>query len=180
MAEQRTEDLLSGAVAYVLENGFAGLSLRPLAKELGTSDRMLLYHFTTKGELLRLVLARVADELGAAVDAGVGSAADPPSVIRRLWTTMTADGVVPYVRAYLELATLAFHEPETYGAPVRELTLSWNGFAATLLESAGVDASQAPAEAVSVLGTLNGAFLYWQATDDRAGADAAVEALANA
>ena len=41
----RRDELAEAATDYVLEHGLIGLSLRPLAAALGTSDRMLLYHF---------------------------------------------------------------------------------------------------------------------------------------
>jgi AcrR family transcriptional regulator len=41
----RRHDLAEAATDYVLEHGLLDLSLRPLAAALGTSDRMLLYHF---------------------------------------------------------------------------------------------------------------------------------------
>ncbi len=39
---ERREQLAEQATDYVLEHGLLGLSLRPLAAALGTSDRMLL------------------------------------------------------------------------------------------------------------------------------------------
>ena len=50
------ETLLPLLAAYVLENGLADVSLRPLAKAAGTSDRMLLYHFGSKEELVAALL----------------------------------------------------------------------------------------------------------------------------
>ncbi|MFI9506717.1 TetR/AcrR family transcriptional regulator [Nocardia sp. NPDC052566] len=44
--------LLADVVRYIADHGLADLSLRPLAAELGTSSRMLIYYFTTKEELL--------------------------------------------------------------------------------------------------------------------------------
>ena len=44
----RRDELAEAATDYVLEHGLIGLSLRPLAAALGTSDRMLLYHFATR------------------------------------------------------------------------------------------------------------------------------------
>ena len=41
----RREELAEAATDYAIEHGLIGLSLRPLAVALGTSDRMLLYHF---------------------------------------------------------------------------------------------------------------------------------------
>ena len=41
-------DMLNQLAQYVLEHGLNDASLRPMAAALGTSDRMLLYHFKTK------------------------------------------------------------------------------------------------------------------------------------
>jgi AcrR family transcriptional regulator len=60
----RREDLLELAYAYVLEHGLADMSLRPLAKAIGSSPRVLLFLFGSKDELVRALLARArADEL---------------------------------------------------------------------------------------------------------------------
>jgi AcrR family transcriptional regulator len=60
----RRDELLELAYAYVLEHGLAGMSLRPLAKAIGSSPRVLLFLFGSKDELVRALLARArADEL---------------------------------------------------------------------------------------------------------------------
>ena len=62
------ETLLPLLAAYVLEHGIAGLSLRPLAKAAGTSDRMLLYHFGTKQQLVAELLEFIAAGFQVALD----------------------------------------------------------------------------------------------------------------
>ena len=62
------ETLLPLLAAYALEYGIAGLSLRPLAKAAGTSDRMLLYHFGSKEKLLVELLQYIAAGFEAALD----------------------------------------------------------------------------------------------------------------
>ena len=57
----RRQVLAEAATDYVLEHGLIGLSLRPLAAALGTSDRMLLYHFEDKNDLVATVL-RVSND----------------------------------------------------------------------------------------------------------------------
>ena len=52
----RREELAEAATDYALEHGLIGLSLRPLAEALGTSDRMLLYHFRDKDDLVATIL----------------------------------------------------------------------------------------------------------------------------
>ncbi|MEX0286809.1 MAG: TetR/AcrR family transcriptional regulator [Paracoccaceae bacterium] len=49
--------------AHALEHGITGLSLRPLARAAGTSDRMLIYHFGNKEQLIADLLAFIAADL---------------------------------------------------------------------------------------------------------------------
>jgi AcrR family transcriptional regulator len=58
----RREELLEAAYQYVLGNGLADMSLRPLAKEIGSSPRVLLFLFGSKEELIRELLARAREE----------------------------------------------------------------------------------------------------------------------
>ena len=61
----RREELLDAATLWAFEHGLAELSLRPLAKALGTSDRMLIYYFDSKDELVVEIAGRAADLLVA-------------------------------------------------------------------------------------------------------------------
>jgi AcrR family transcriptional regulator len=45
------QELLDAAIRYVSEHGISDLSLRTLATELGTSHRMLIFHFGSKDRL---------------------------------------------------------------------------------------------------------------------------------
>ena len=71
------EVLLPRLAAHVLEHGLAGLSLRPLARAAGTSDRMLIYHFGTKEALVEALLAHVAQIYTQALDAAWPQQATP-------------------------------------------------------------------------------------------------------
>lgn len=62
------ETLLPLLATHVLEHGLAGLSLRPLAKAAGTSDRMLLYHFGSKDRLVAELLEHLAHMFAEALD----------------------------------------------------------------------------------------------------------------
>ena len=61
MGSDRRQVWAEAATDYVLEHGLLDLSLRPLAADLGTSDRMLLYHFGAKDELVATIL-RVSND----------------------------------------------------------------------------------------------------------------------
>ncbi|QYJ06482.1 TetR/AcrR family transcriptional regulator [Qipengyuania flava] len=62
------ETLLPLLAAHVMQHGLAELSLRPLAKAAGTSDRMLIYHFGSKGQLVAALLDYLADQFALALD----------------------------------------------------------------------------------------------------------------
>lgn len=66
------ETLLPALAAHVMEHGLGGASLRPLAKAAGTSDRMLIYHFGNKEQLIADLLGYVAGIYSAALEAGLG------------------------------------------------------------------------------------------------------------
>ena len=52
----RKDELRDRALDYFLEHGLAELSLRPLADEIGTSSRLLIYHFESKEKLIATVM----------------------------------------------------------------------------------------------------------------------------
>ncbi|MBF6494981.1 TetR/AcrR family transcriptional regulator [Nocardia cyriacigeorgica] len=83
---KRTE-LLAAVVRYIAEHGLADLSLRPLAAELGTSSRMLIYYFETKENLLVQALATQRPDI-AAFFAGV---TDVATLRERLWDFWVAN-----------------------------------------------------------------------------------------
>jgi AcrR family transcriptional regulator len=58
----RKQELLEAAYQYVLSNGLADMSLRPLARQAGSSPRVLLFLFGSKQELTRALLARAREE----------------------------------------------------------------------------------------------------------------------
>lgn len=71
------ESLLPLLMAHVLANGLGQASLRPLAQAAGTSDRMLLYHFGTKENLISELLAHIAAVYAQALDMAFSSIERP-------------------------------------------------------------------------------------------------------
>ena len=50
--EERPGELRNAIVHYLIKHGLNGLSLRPLAKALGCTPRVLLYHFGSKEKMV--------------------------------------------------------------------------------------------------------------------------------
>ena len=64
VSSARRDELLDRAYRYVTEHGLSAMSLRPLATEIGSSPRVLLFLFGSKDGLVRALLARArADEM---------------------------------------------------------------------------------------------------------------------
>ncbi len=105
-------ELLAAVVRYIAEHGLADLSLRPLAAELGTSSRMLIYYFTTKEELLVQALATQRPDI-AALFTGIRNAPELRDRLWDFWTANTSGEGRASVRVMLQVlgAACAPHSP---------------------------------------------------------------------
>jgi AcrR family transcriptional regulator len=100
--------VLVGALAdHVLAHGLSASSLRPLAKAAGVSDRMLLYYFKDKAEVMAASLALIAQRLTVILDAAAGAPVPLAALRARLAPVLLADALWPYMRLWLEMAALA-------------------------------------------------------------------------
>src|SRR3954465_12839216 len=107
MADAR-DDLLERVLTEVAANGLTDRSMRELATAVGSSHRMLLYHFGSRDGLV----AAIVDAGGAAqreTPRGLAPAAHPPAdLVRRLWAQVSSPELRPFVRLFFEtLATQA-------------------------------------------------------------------------
>jgi AcrR family transcriptional regulator len=134
---ERREELAQGATDYVLEHGLIGLSLRPLAAALGTSDRMLLYHFSDKDDLVATVL-RVATDRSVAGIRAVGSSSDVRQAVLDLWAVVSAPEQARCQRLYVEAAALGVLGTEPYATVVAEANDDWMEALATHLLGSGL------------------------------------------
>jgi AcrR family transcriptional regulator len=161
----RREELLDRAYAYVLEHGLTDLSLRPLARSVGSSPRVLLYLFESKDGLLRELLARARQDELAALSGVEGEGLD--AVTATLWRWLSA----PEHRRLLVLWV------EAYGRSLVDPDGPWAGFARQTVEDwlAVLARAQPPAvrrtkageaERTRALAVLRGGLLDLLATGD--------------
>ena len=164
MARPRTdarEQLLARVVEHLADHGVAGLSLRELAGDLGTSHRMLVYHFGSKAGLLAEVVRHVEaaqrapfEALAAAVAAGADGAdgadqvegADQADqvveqVAERMWA-MWAHWLEPSMqrqeRLFFEMVGMALQGDPTMQPLLDDLVTPWLEPIATLRMRQGV------------------------------------------
>lgn len=174
------ERLLAATIAYVAEHGLAELSLRTLAEALGTSHRMLVYHFGSKEGLLAEVVATVEagqrDALARLADAD----APPREALRAFWAGLADPALHGHVRLFFELTAQAL-----LGRPGTErlretLVEPWIEVVAARGERFGLPPEAARAQARLGVAVTRGLLLDLLATGDRAGVDAAMDAFLDA
>jgi AcrR family transcriptional regulator len=137
----RREELTEAAADYLLDHGLIGLSLRPLAAALGTSDRMLLYHFADKDDLVATVF-RTAVNRGVAELEGLPAAADVRRCVLRLWEVSQRGGLEKCHRLYVEAAALGLLGQQPYVDVVRETNERWVAAVGATLLAAGCPADR--------------------------------------
>ncbi|WP_327418705.1 TetR/AcrR family transcriptional regulator [Streptomyces sp. NBC_01233] len=146
-------DLLRRVREYVIHNGLADLSLRPLAKALGTSDRMLLYYFGTKDRLVAealaqdegrpvLFLRRALDTAGAPADA-----AGMRRAVEELWRQFTPAERRAVLPVTFEVMTASVLNPSRYGPVMRNLLNEWRDMLTAAFAGLGMPEDRADAEA---------------------------------
>lgn len=134
----RRAGLAEAATDYALTHGLIGLSLRPLAAELGTSDRMLLYHFDGKDDLVATVLRTSGDRAVAEVRA-LPPSRDVRSAVLALWRAATAEPMDRCQRLYVEAAALGLLGREPYVTVVTEANERWVRAMADHLVASGAE-----------------------------------------
>jgi AcrR family transcriptional regulator len=170
---QARERLLAAAVRHALDAGIADLSLRQLAAAIGTSHRMLLYHFGSREGLLVAVTQAVEEQQRAAL-LGSGSGTGPQDA-RRSWERLSDPKLWPQERLFFELYAYALRgRPGTEGF-LDGIVESWAGPVAAALVEAGADERTARADARLAVAVVRGLLLDLLATGDRAGVTEAYE-----
>jgi len=132
----RRAQLLDVLADHVLEHGLSTASLRPLAKAAGTSDRMLLYYFEDKAELVAAILGVIAGRLAAELAQSVVDERLPlPTLRARLASVLLGEAVWPFMAVWLELASLSARDP-VYRRVAEDISRGFLAWAEAQLDSA--------------------------------------------
>ncbi|MFC7548570.1 TetR/AcrR family transcriptional regulator [Plantactinospora sp. GCM10030261] len=166
--------LLDATVEQVTTLGIGDLSLRQLAAALGTSHRMLIYHFGSKEGLLVAVVQemerRQRDALRTTAPDG-----SPVDLARQFWRRISDPELWSHERLFFEVYGQAL-QGRPYAVRLLDGVIEdWVAPVATGLESFGLPEAAARAEARLGLAVVRGLLLDLLATGDRAGVDDAME-----
>ncbi len=156
---------------HALEAGIADLSLRQLAAAIGTSHRMLIYHFGSREGLLTAVTRAVEEREREAV-LGTGTEPGDPG---REWRRLSSPDLWPQERLFFELYSSALRgRPGTEGF-LDGIVESWVGPMADALVETGADRSTARADARLGVAVVRGLLLDLLATGEHGEVDEAFE-----
>ena len=169
-ANDRRAELLDLAVDHVAEHGLADLSLRPLAAAIGTSARLLVFHFGSKDQLLNAVLARVQARLHASLER-IAAEGGRTTTLQRFWRWATAPAQQPLLRILYEANIIAAQNPQVFGHFLRQTAREWTAQVARLLPPPHDDA----AGATLCIAVFDGLMLELMGTGDRRRATRALD-----
>ena len=165
--------LLAAAIDYSLEHGIADVSLRELAEAIGTSHRMLIYHFGSKEQLMVAVVREVEAAQRRLFAASLASdTGDPVDAARRLWRRVADRRMWPQERLFFEVYVQALlGRPGTEGF-LDDVVGAWT--TADLAAGGGAAAGDEVDLRLGVA-VVRGLLLDLLATGDRRGVNQAFE-----
>lgn len=176
----RRYELAEAAAAYLLRHGVAGLSLRPLAAEVGTSARLLIYHFGSREQLLihamGIIRDRARDEVAGMLRAA-GAEMDLGDLVRVFWRWCTAGRHRPYLRLLFEVHGLALQDPARYAEYLRGAIGHWIDLLGTAL-TLRLGRARARTTATLIVGVVDGLLMDYLSTGELRRASAALELFA--
>ncbi|WP_326943090.1 MULTISPECIES: TetR/AcrR family transcriptional regulator [unclassified Amycolatopsis] len=159
--------LLDAAIDHIAHHGGASKSLRALAAGLGTSHRMLIYHFGSKEGLLTAVAREVeARQRTALADVGEG---------REFWRRLTDEDLRANEKLFFQLYGQALGGTPGTTEFLDGVVDDWLGPIEALLAHYGVPEADRPAHARLGLAVTRGLLLDLVTTGDREAVDAAME-----
>jgi AcrR family transcriptional regulator len=144
------QELLHDVVAHVRHHGIADSSLRELADLVGSSHRMLLYHFGSREGLIAAIVAENEADERATAAANASRGLSGIDALRAAWKRLRQPARSGDERLFFELAAMAmYHRPGTERVG-DDLVGRWMALA----EDTGADVAQLRLDIAVIRGLL--------------------------
>ncbi|CUU60305.1 DNA-binding transcriptional regulator, AcrR family [Parafrankia irregularis] len=168
--------LLGDVIAHLTAHGIGDVSLRQLATAIGTSHRMLIYHFGSRdGLLVEVVRAMEEQQRAAFAEMRREPATSAAELGRRMWRQLRQPELAPFERLFFEIYTQAL-QGRAYAQPLLDGVVDdWLGPMTDFLTRDGLEPTAARAQARLSLAATRGLLLDLLATGDQEGVDQAME-----
>ncbi|WP_216654278.1 TetR/AcrR family transcriptional regulator [Nocardioides sp. zg-DK7169] len=169
------ERLLAATIEVMAREGSTGWTLRRLAEAVGTSHRMVIYHFGSLDGLLVAVVQDVEARQRERRAALAVEHPDPVEAARALWRELAAPDLAAYERLFFELYAAGLQGQDAAASLPRASVEEWLEPLTGLFAAATGDSENAAVDARLGLAVVRGLLLDLLATDDREAVTAAHE-----
>jgi len=176
--EAPRDALLGRCIEALYRTGFSDLSLREIAQAVGTSHRMLIYHFGSRDGLLAAVVNAIEAEQRAALAQLSTSNADLIDISRAFWQRIADPSLAPAERLFFEVYAHALRGRPWTDSFRSTVIAAWEQTLVELFTSHGFAPDDARSRARLTLAVARGLLLDLLITGDRDVVDAARELFA--
>jgi AcrR family transcriptional regulator len=113
--EKRRNEIVAAAASHLVAFGFQKSGLRAIAKSVGISDRMIMYYFETKEDLISEALELVGESLANGMDTAVPRGnMTAVQVLTALSDALRTDEVRSVMQLWFEIIGMAMRGEEPY------------------------------------------------------------------
>lgn len=167
--------LLDAAIELMSREGSNGWTLRRLAEAIGTSHRMVIYHFGSLDGLLLEVVHEVERRHRARRADLASRYTDPVEAARAMWSQFGSPAASAHERLFFELYATGLQGRGATASLPKDSIQEWLGLLTGMFASVTGDAEQAPIDARLGIAVVRGLLLDLLATGDHAAVTAAHE-----
>lgn len=154
------EQILAGALDAAVDDGLSRLTFGRVAKRLGVSDRIVVYYFPTKDDLITNVLLTVGAELQEVLArAFTARARDHLELSKSAWPVLARPDIDPLFSLFFEAIGLAAAGRDPYRTLATQLVDGWSVWLAGFFDGSP---ARRRAEAEAAMATLDGLLLLRQ------------------
>ena len=153
-------EILEGALAAAFDDGLSNLTFGRVAKRLGISDRVVVYYFPSKDDLVGDVLLAMGSKLQETLaPAFAAPAEDHLELLGTAWPILATAEADPVFALFFEASGLAATGREPYSTLLPQLVEAWIAWAAEFVR--GTPARRR-AEAEAAIAVVDGLLLLRQ------------------
>jgi AcrR family transcriptional regulator len=165
-------ELIERGIAYACRHGISALSLRPLAKALGTTAPLLIYHFGSKDALLVEIIKAARLRQRAALAESTERGLSDADAAKQLWRSISTPESLPLAKLFFEVYALALQDPSRFPGFIEGAVHGWID---AIVPAKPTELERL--EATALLAAFRGFLLDLCATGDRKRVDRSVDLL---
>ena len=160
-------------------NGLASMALRPLAEAIGTSARMLIYHFGSKEALISEILVNAEHRALETLTGWIRQQNDPVSALEQFWLYLCSGDTEQFLRTAYEIWGLALVHPGEFTPFLESAVSKWTTTLTQELQQVGLPEAQCEPTATLIVAAIHGLVLNRLTTGNNAVAQQAFQQLVN-